>query len=119
MSYSFDIDGHSVWTPALRVGTIYVGYVRAVSEAYEVKNGLESVANDTVEIVPEVFGPFIELLTSRLVVTNHSLLRDQLQVVVQPGIVMLDRGGFAISEERPEVGELVRMARDVARSMPR
>jgi hypothetical protein len=68
--------------------------------------------------LPEVFGPFIELLAGGLADTNHVLLRDELQVVVLPGIVMLERGGFAISEERPEVAELVRMARDVARSMP-
>jgi hypothetical protein len=118
MSYSFDINGHSVWTPALRVGTIYVGYVRAVSDAYQVKSGLETIANDTADIAPEVFGPFIELLTGGLTDTNHSLLREQLQVVVLPGIVMLERGGFVIPDERLEAAGLVRIASDVARSMP-
>jgi hypothetical protein len=119
VSYALDIGGHTVWSPALRVGTLYVGFSKTVSDEYGIPLGFRPIANDTVEIDPVIFGHFVDKLMDAIVESNHEILRQELLTIVLPGIVMLDRGAHPVADRTEARKQLIADAHEMGRSMPR
>lgn len=115
MSYSFEVGTRTVWSPALQVGEIYMAYIRGLEELYGEPAGIRSIAEDMVEIQPNVFLQFIRRLIAVLNSRNHAVLQIQLRAVVIPAVVMLERAGF-LDELDP--GNLLNEAHALARAMP-
>lgn len=94
MSIYFDVDSKTVWNPALRVGQLYVGYVRAVEVTFSLSAGIETTNEDVVRIDLEEFGRFVQELVRSLSRTNSEVLLLQLRAVILPAVVMLSRAGW-------------------------
>jgi Family of unknown function (DUF6086) len=115
MSYVFEIDTETVWSPALRVGEIYVGFVRVLEEIVGSSAGLEPISSDMVRIDPERLKGFVRDLLS--VTTTHVILGSELETVIALSLVMLERGGadLVIDERDAAIGE---RAKALAVAMP-
>src|SRR5438128_9111339 len=117
MSYIFEISTETVWSPSLRTGQIYVGYVRALEEAIGTSAGFTPVSNDMIRIDRHAFSYFIaSLLEASASAERNPVLRDELKVVLRPSIVMLERGGSL--DPLSEHADLIEESRQLAKAMP-
>jgi hypothetical protein len=114
MSCFFEVRGHTVWNPSLRVAEIYVAYVRCLEEIYAKSSGLGPVISDTVEIEVDVFLEFVRQLMAAS--SNHMILELELRPVIIPALVMLQRAGA--SAELPGIEPLRSEIQALARAMP-
>ncbi|MFC6009460.1 DUF6086 family protein [Nocardia lasii] len=55
MSYVFDVDDETVWSPSLRVGELFVRMHTDICSVLGVATGLTAIANDMYEIDIDVF----------------------------------------------------------------
>jgi hypothetical protein len=116
MSCFFEVRGHTVWNPALRVAEIYVAYVRCLEEIYGKPSGLGPIISDTVEIEADVFLEFIRHLMTAMTSSNHMILELELRPVIIPALVMLERAGA--SAGLPGIEPLRSEIQTHARAMP-
>jgi hypothetical protein len=116
VSYVFEIEGETVWSPALTVGQIYEGFIRTLSESLGQPSGFTCNAADHVMIDAEVFVDFVLRLLSKS--RGHPLLAEQIRAVLGPSVVMLDRSGTTLHAARPAEERLLGEARAAASSMP-
>jgi Family of unknown function (DUF6086) len=118
MSFVFEADNETVWSPALRAGKAFVGCAQALAQAADISPGFSFNAEDTVEIdVPqlEAFSNALgRLLTGPMA---HSVLADLARAVRVPCLVMLERAGHT-AERSPDLrtAQLIEQARA---TMPR
>ena len=118
MSYEFEVAGDTVWSPALRVGLIYDGYVRVLESVLGRPAGWTMVAGDTVRIEPEVFGHFVDGLLDAQASSNHPVLHAHLVPVLTVSLVLLDRAGRPWPADDPRLAPVADY-RETARSMAR
>lgn len=116
MSYSFDVETLTVWSPALRVGEIYVAYVRGLEAAYGKSSGISSIAEDMAEIEPKTFLVFVQDIASVLASSSHAILELELRAVVIPAVVMLERAGLKVTLSGRD--DLINEAHSFSASMP-
>jgi len=95
MSYIFDIDDITVWSPALRIGELYVGFVHVVESQMDETSGFKDIASDMIDIDANSFIGFVNVLIT-LSATPHQnrLLSWHLRSILGPSIVMLQRAGY-------------------------
>jgi hypothetical protein len=116
VSYVYEIDGETVWSPALRVGQIYEGYIATLSRSLGRPTGFRGNPSDHVMIDPEVFVDFVLRLLSAT--NGHPILAQQIDAVMGPSVVMLERSGTTIHATTPQEARLLDRARMAASSMP-
>ncbi|WP_075022676.1 DUF6086 family protein [Actinomadura madurae] len=114
MSYIFDIDDETVWSPALRVGRLYVNLAEAIARTLEIPTGLEAVAEDMYDINTAVFSDFTRTLMS----ARHVVAQELLRGVLMTSLVMLQRGGVEISTDSEDQEALWHVLPEFARRMP-
>ncbi|MEO3824717.1 DUF6086 family protein [Actinomadura sp. B10D3] len=114
MSYIFDIDDETVWSPALRVGKLYVNLAEALARTLEIPTGLEAVAEDMYDINTAVFSDFTRALMS----TRHVIAQELLRGVLLTSLVMLQRGGVEITPDSEEQEAFWQALPEFARRMP-
>ncbi|KUJ66985.1 hypothetical protein ACZ90_31705 [Streptomyces albus subsp. albus] len=119
MSYIFDIDDETVWSPSLRVGRMFVELARCTSALWEIETGLIRNASDMYEINLDDFKAFTDRLLQEYFSTDHPIYRDQLRGVLMPSVVLLERGGIPVDYETPEQKRLLSHVSDYAKMMPR
>lgn len=94
MSFVFEINGETVWSPALRVGQAFVGCAQALGEVVSVRPGFSFNAEDMIEIDPSQLELFAEALTRLLDMPKpHKVLSNLTDGVRIPCLVMLHRAG--------------------------
>ncbi|MGW0178294.1 DUF6086 family protein [Nocardia sp. NPDC003345] len=116
MSYVFDIDEVTVWSPALRVGKLYVAMARDVADVLAVPTGFDAMASDFWEIDLDLFDVFVRATYDEYFSSSHPVLKGLLGAVLAPSIVLLERGGRSIVPDSAEEREFLGHARDL--SMP-
>ena len=117
MSYVFEIDELTVWSPALRTGNIYAGFVNVVEEEFRQGTGFTAIASDMVRIDGPVFARFVNLLLNALDAPNvNSVLAWLLRSILGPSVVMLQRAGC--SDDLNVVESVVREAELLEPRMP-
>ena len=114
MSYVFDVDGDTVWSPSLQVGDLYVRFLREIGEALEVPTGLTAIASDMYDIDIDVFDNLAKKLFEIYSTNSHPVLRGMVEAVLAPSVVILERGGRPLSPSSTEGQELI----DRARGLP-
>ncbi|MEU4314475.1 DUF6086 family protein [Nocardia sp. NPDC024068] len=117
MSYIFEIQDETVWSPALRVGKLYESMAQDVAESLGVPTGMTAMASDFCEIELDVFVTFVRLAYKEYFSSSHPVLRGLIGAVLAPSIVVLERGGQSVVPDSAEEREFLRRARDL--SMPR
>lgn len=97
MGFIIDINGGTVWSPALDVGTAYVACAQALGETFHLDPGFSFEATDFVEADQETFQAFATTLFTRArAAHDHPVLRDLIDAVLVPALVMLERAGTPI-----------------------
>jgi len=71
MSYIFEASGKTVWSPALRVGKLFVDMADSLSGSHGVPHGLSFMASDFVVLDVPVFAEFTRSLESSSVLTHQ------------------------------------------------
>ncbi|MFE9582093.1 DUF6086 family protein [Nocardia sp. NPDC006044] len=97
MSYVFEIDNLTVWSPSLRVGDLYVRMVQDVGEVLAVPTGLSAMASDLWVIDINGFEALVKLMYETYFGSGHHVLKGLIGGVLAPSIVILERGGKYIS----------------------
>jgi hypothetical protein len=115
MSYVFEIDGETVWSPALRVGEIYVGFVRVLEETLGSPAGLEPISSDMVRIDSARFRAFVRQLVETS--ATNAVLESELETVIALSWVMLERGGSTLTTDELGLAILERV-KLLERAMP-
>jgi hypothetical protein len=117
VSFIFEIGDDTVWSPSLRIGQIYVGYIRALEEVLDLSAGFQENASDMIRIDGSVLRAFVRQVAEKTQSgKNHPLLADQLRVVLEPAIVMLQRAG--LESGLPRDHPFLEGAQRAASSMP-
>jgi hypothetical protein len=115
MSYAFDIDGRTVWSPALRIGLLYVRMAGDLSEFGGGPHGLSPQTSDTYDIDVAVFSSFVRsLLTDSG--TGHPIYCELTRGFVAISLAMLERAGAPMVDEAAQALSGLTIA--VAASMP-
>jgi hypothetical protein len=93
MSYNVQVDGRTIWDPALRIGQMYLGLVAGASAAIQTPSGLVPDIDDTCEIDIKIFEVFVERLRDWYFSTHHPVQHQLMRGVLQASLVVLERGG--------------------------
>jgi len=102
MSFIFDIDGQTVWSPALAVGTVFAGYVTTCGQVIGTPPGFTWNSSDTVVIDAGEFNAFVgELFRRSHVESRNDLFQSLIGPVLVPSVVMLQRTGRTVSSTQP------------------
>lgn len=117
MSFVFEIDGETVWSPALRAGQAFVGCAQALGQVVGVTPGFAFNAEDMIEIDAPQLEAFVDALTQMLgSPAPHRVLEDLIDAVRVPCLVMLQRAGRAVELSRSRMTQLIE---EVGSAMPR
>lgn len=118
MSFVFEMDGDTVWSPALRVGQAFVGCSQALGEVVGVPPGFSFNAEDMVELDAAQLEAFADALTQTSRGPTHNrVLEDLVDAVRIPCLVMLERAGDAVEVSRdPRTSRLIA---EIGAEMPR
>ncbi|CAM4430648.1 DUF6086 domain-containing protein [Nocardia ninae] len=96
MSYVFDIDDETVWSPSLRVGDLYVRMLQDVGSVLGVPTGLSAISSDMWDIDIDAFENLVKTMYETYFSTGNSVLKVLIEGVLAPSIVLLERGGKEI-----------------------
>ncbi|RZS44145.1 hypothetical protein EV193_10119 [Herbihabitans rhizosphaerae] len=119
MSYVFDVGDDTVWSPALRVGRLYVAGVTSLAEVFGIDAGLRAVAADMYSIDLDAFEAFTARLFAEYFRSHHDVARLLLAGVLQPSLIMLERAGRAIEPEDDEQRRFLSDTKEFLGSLPR
>ncbi|OBG82619.1 hypothetical protein A5699_05540 [Mycobacterium sp. E802] len=111
MSFIFDVGDDTVWSPALKVGDLYVRFVTQVGEFLGMPTGLSAMASDYYYIDPDVFEALVKKLFKEAFGTNHQIGRAMLESVLAPSAVILDRINRPLSAVTSDEREFLEKAR--------
>lgn len=93
VSYEFEVGGDTMWSPSLRVGLIYEGFVEVLERVTGRPAGWVKTAGDTEEIDVEAFAYFVDGLLEMYARSNHRILHAHLTPVIEVSLVILERAG--------------------------
>lgn len=117
MSFVFEIDEETVWSPALRVGEAFVGCAQVLGRVLDVSPGFSFNAEDMVDIDAQQLELFSLALTqiSRRP-GSHLVLTGLADAVLAPCVVMLDRACRPFEASRDP--SMIRLIEEIGASMP-
>lgn len=102
MSFIFDVGDETVWSPALRVGELYVRFIEQVGDLLGVPTGLSAMAADYYYIDPDVFEVLVKKIFEANFRSTHRIGRAMLESILAPSVVILDRIERPLSADTPE-----------------
>ncbi|MFC7547799.1 DUF6086 family protein [Plantactinospora sp. GCM10030261] len=118
MSYSFAFDGKTIWDPALRTGTMFVGLVHGAAQVLGVPSGLNPRVDGSCAIDDlRTFTVFVEQLWDSYVSTRHPVSHEQIRGVLLVCLVLLDRMGAPITPSGEAQMAIIEQAAALGRSM--
>ncbi|MEV7009416.1 DUF6086 family protein [Streptosporangium sp. NPDC051022] len=117
MSYIFDAGEETVWSPALRVGKVYLSLRRSTSDLLGLPTGVVEVSGDICEIDVEVFESLTRRMFEEYFVSSHVVYRDLMGGVLSASAVMLERSGGALTASSAEEREFLDRACLMGKSM--
>lgn len=114
VSFVFDVDDRTVWSPALRVGALWVRFVGQVGELLGVPTGLSDMASDYYQIDPDVFEALVKKMFEANFASSHPIGRAMLESVLAPSVVILDRIDRPLVADTPEQLAFLQKARNLS-----
>ncbi|NYI07237.1 DUF6086 family protein [Allostreptomyces psammosilenae] len=117
MSYVFDVNDQTVWSPSLRLGRLYVSLTECIGQLMGCPTGLVPVAGDMFNIDVEQFRGFVRTVFDDYFSTDHPVYRQQLRGFLLTSLVMLGRGGVSLEAASDEQRALLAEAELHGRSM--
>ena len=95
MSYIFEWSGETLWSPALRVGKLYVTLADALADVVSVPHGLSAMASDFYVVDRDQLAEFIAALQAWLP-RGHPVGDALLGGFLITSLVLLERMGTAL-----------------------
>jgi hypothetical protein len=117
MSYIFEAGDATVWSPALRVGSLFVTMAECLANWEGVPTGLSAMASDYYEIDVEAFGALVRALLNDSS-AGHAIFGQILHGFIATCLVMLERAGAALPETGRSAEEISRLTSQAAANMP-
>lgn len=111
VSFIFDVGDDTVWSPALRVGDLYVRFITQIGEHLGLPTGLSSMASDYYYIDPDIFEALVKKMFEENFRSTHRVGRAMLESVLAPSAVILDRINRPLSAATPDEREFLEKAR--------
>jgi hypothetical protein len=97
MSYYFEIDGKTVWNPSLRVGLHYLASIQSLSKLEKLDAGMTVTPSDETYFETGQFSEFVAKLLLDYFESGHPVWRLQVEAVLLPALVMLERAGHPVN----------------------
>jgi uncharacterized protein DUF6086 len=114
VSYVFDIDDDTVWSPSLQVGDLYVRFLGQLAEMLGLPTGLVANASDMYDIDIDPFENLVKRLFEVYFSSGHPVLRGMIGSVLAPSVVILDRGGRPLVAATAEQQEYIDESRGLS-----
>ncbi|GAA3710168.1 hypothetical protein GCM10022224_089590 [Nonomuraea antimicrobica] len=118
MSYIFEVADETIWSPARRVGQLYVGYIESIARTLKLPTGLTAVANDYFEINLAQFKSLIDTAANEYVTSSHTIFYQLLEPVLPVSIALILRADPTWQVANPGAQDLVNAAYPLSRDMP-
>lgn len=114
MSFIFDVGGDTVWSPALKIGELYVRFVAQVADLLGVPTGLSEMASDYYYVDPDVFEVLVKKIFDENFRSTHRIVRAMLESILAPSVVILDRIDRPLSADTSEEYAFLEKARSLS-----
>lgn len=119
MSYTFEVGDETAWSPAERVGKLYVGMAKAAADVLKLPTGLDTDSGDLYEIDVPVFGAFVSGMLALRAASGHMYLHMLLDGILPVSVAMLYRAGGSLTPATPDERALVERIRAMDLPMAR
>ncbi|HEY3471337.1 MAG TPA: DUF6086 family protein [Amycolatopsis sp.] len=119
MSYVFDVDGEVVWSPALRIGKLFMdmaGTLAADAGTDLAAAGFTMNASDYYYVDPVALGGFVRTLLAGSVVTNP-VYKELARGFLVACLVLLERTGVVLEPVSEAQRDLFDARAELARLM--
>lgn len=117
MSCIFEVGEDTMWSPALRVGNLYVRFLREIADFLGESPGMTSSDSDTYKIDLDVYQSLVWKMVDLYFSSGSFVMRQLVEGVLGPSVVVLERAGRPLSLRSDEEREFVARARELG--MPR
>ena len=117
MSYVFEVDDTTVWSPGLRVGALYVSMAECLATWAGVPSGLAPMASDYYIVDIEVFKAFVQAVLKDPSF-GHPVLGELARGIIATSLVMLSRAAVPLPEIGPGAEPLTELVTALATKMP-
>jgi hypothetical protein len=108
VSYVFDVDGEVVWSPALRIGKLFVSMAGTLADDAGLDlaaAGFTMMASDYYYVNPPALAGFVRTLLAGPVVANR-MYQELTRGFLVTCLVLLDRSGIVLEPEGEAQQEL-------------
>jgi hypothetical protein len=112
MSYIFEAGDTTVWSPSLRVGSVYVAVADGLGAAMGTPTGLSRLADDYIVIDTAAFAAFVAALLAEPA-AEHPVFALLTEGFLATSAVLLERAGRPVATDR-----LAHLTAAVAAKMP-
>jgi uncharacterized protein DUF6086 len=116
VSYVFDIGNATVWSPALRIGSLFVTMAESLAAWKGTPSGLSAMASDYYEIDSDVFSTFVQTL-ARDDSAAHEIFGALTHGFIATCLVMLDRAGVPMPQLGSGAEAIIQLTGTVAARM--
>lgn len=117
MSYVFEANDTTLWSPGLRVGALFVHLAECLADLEGKDTGLSKMASDYYIIDIDAFAAFVQSLLQDPSFGNP-VFGELTQGFVAVSLVMLDRAGVAMPVMDSAAQQLVELTSSIASKMP-
>ncbi|MFN6554650.1 DUF6086 family protein [Mycolicibacterium septicum] len=114
MSFVFEVEDCTVWSPALQVGDLYVRFLAQVADLLGVPTGLSEIAADYWQIDAGTFEVFVTAMFEANFRSAHQIRRAMLESILAPSVVILDRIDRPLSADTSEKLAFLEKARTLS-----
>jgi hypothetical protein len=108
VSYVFDVDGEVVWSPALRIGKLFISMAGTLADNSGVdlaSAGFTMMASDYYYVDPPALAGFVRTLLAGSVAANP-MYRELARGFLVTCLVLLDRAGVVLEPDGEAQREL-------------
>jgi hypothetical protein len=117
MSYAFEVGDETVWSPALRVGDLFVRILTDVGAVLKQPTGLTAIASDMYEINLESFEKLTRSMYGEYFLTEHEIFKEMIGCTLGPAVNILNYCHRPIIPQSEEERRFITWATSL--SMPR
>ncbi|MGW7537280.1 DUF6086 family protein [Amycolatopsis sp. NPDC054798] len=117
MSYLFEVGDETVWSPALRVGRLFVSMAETLAVNFDIDlgtAGFRAIASDYCSVDPPRLALFVRAMLDGSVM-RHSEYRELARGFIGICLAMLEWSGLPVEDVPPDLAE----ARDSVRMTSR
>jgi hypothetical protein len=118
LSYIFELDGETTWSPALRTGRAYVTLANSLADIFEINSGLAAIADDMYDIDKTQFQNFTKHTLDEYISATNLIYRSYIQGVLLTSLALLSNIKVEINEFIGVNEDLISLVQEYSKLMP-